>query len=206
MIYNASKNLEGREMRNLKDIAQIQVGFTLARAKASPSSSETYSYKMFSINAFPIDGIQMIHGYENPYLSSEKISKNYITHKGDVVIRLREPIKSLFITKDEEGLLVSSLAVIVRVDENEILGEYLAYYLNSTLSQNYFQTKVRGTAIPMIRVADLKEMPIPTPSLSRQRQIVALMRESDRQTSLLSELIKQKTRLKQQFFKSLIKE
>lgn len=191
-------------MKKLKDIAQIQVGLTLARAKASPSSLENYSYQIFSMNAFPSDGIQMIHGYENPYLSSEKISENYLTQKGDVVIRLRDPIRSVCIAESEKGLLVSSLAVIARVDESQILGEYLAYYLNSKLAQSYFQTKVRGTAIPMIRVADLKEMTIPTPSLKRQKQIIALMQEGDREILLLNELVEKKTALKQQIFKTLI--
>lgn len=191
-------------MKKLKDIAQIQVGLTLARAKASPSSLESYPYQIFSMNAFPSDGIQMMHGFENPYLSSEKISENYLTQKGDVVIRLRDPIRSVCIAESEKGLLVSSLAVIVRVDEKQILGEYLAYYLNSKLAQGYFQIKVRGTAISMIRVTDLKEMSIPTPSLKRQKQIIALMQEGDKQISLLNELVEKKTALKQQIFKTLI--
>lgn len=191
-------------MKKLKDIVQIQVGFTLARAKASPSSLESYPYEIFSINAFPSDGIQMIHGYENPYLSSEKISETYLAQKGDVVIRLRDPIRSVYITESEKGLLVSSLAVIARVDESQILGEYLAYYLNSKLAQSYFQAKVRGTAISMIRVADLKEMSIPTPSLKRQKQIIALMQEGDKQISLLNELVEKKTAFKQQIFQTLI--
>lgn len=193
-------------MKTLREISQFQIGFTLARAKASFGNLENYSYQTFSINAFPSHGIQMIRGCENPYLANEKISPNYFTQKGDVVVRLRVPILAVCIGKDEEGLLVSSLAIIVRADEKQILGEYLAYYLNSSFAQNYFQTKARGTAIPMIRISDLKEMSIPIPPIEKQKQIIALMQESEKQISLFTQLIEQKTALKQQIFKSLIKE
>ncbi|GAA7257978.1 hypothetical protein HpCK38_15940 [Helicobacter pylori] len=191
-------------MQKLQDIAHFQVGFTLARNKATPSSLQSYSYKTLSMNAFPSDGIQMISGHEGLYVCSEKISENYFIKKGDVVIRLRDPIGCIYVSKDEQKLLVSSLAVIVRIEKSKILGEYLAYYLNSSLAQSYFQTKIRGTTIPMIRVADIKQMPIPLPSLKKQSQMIALMQEGDREISFLNELIEQKRMLKHQFFKSLI--
>lgn len=191
-------------MRKLQDIAQIQVGFTLSRTKATPSSLRNYTYKTLSINAFPSNGIKIIQGYENLHISNEEISDTYFTQEGDVLIRLRDPIRSLFISKDSTGLLVSSLVVIVRVDRGQILGEFLSYYLNSNLPQNYFQSKVRGTTIPMIRVSDLKELEIPLPSLEKQKKIISLMQESEKEISLLKEAITQKSLLNQQIFKTLL--
>lgn len=191
-------------MRKLQDIAQIQVGFTLSRTKATPSSLRNYTYKTLSINAFPSNGIKIIQGYENLHISNEEISDTYFTQEGDVLIRLRDPIRSLFVSKDSTGLLVSSLVVIVRVDRGQILGEFLSYYLNSNLPQNYFQSKVRGTTIPMIRVSDLKELEIPLPSLEKQKKIISLMQESEKEISLLKEAITQKSLLNQQIFKTLL--
>lgn len=191
-------------MRKLQDIAQIQVGFTLSRTKATPSSLRNYTYKTLSINAFPSNGIKIIQGYENLHISNEEISDTYFTQEGDVLIRLRDPIRSLFVSKDSTGLLVSSLVVIVRVDRGQILGEFLSYYLNSSLPQNYFQSKVRGTTIPMIRVSDLKELEIPLPSLEKQKKIISLMQESEKEISLLKEAITQKSLLNQQIFKTLL--
>lgn len=195
---------KGANMKRLQDIAQVQVGFTLSRTKATPNDLANYTYKTLSINAFPSSGVEMIQGYENLHISSEKISDTYFTQEGDVLIRLREPIRSIFVSQDATGLLISSLVVIVRVDREQILGEFLAYYLNSSLPQAYFQAKVRGTTIPMIRVSDLKELEIPLPALQRQKQIVALMQESDRELSLLKEMITQKSLLNQQIFKTLL--
>lgn len=191
-------------MKELQDLAQIQVGFTLSRTKATPSSLENYTYKTLSINVFPSSGIETSQGCENLHISSEKISDTYFTQEGDVLIRLRDPIRSLYISQKSTGLLISSLIVIVRVDKKQILGEFLAYYLNSSLPQTYFQSKVRGTTIPMIRVSDLKELKIPLPTLQRQKQIVALMQESDKELSLLKEMITQKSLLNQQIFKTLL--
>lgn len=191
-------------MRKLQDIAQIQVGFTLSRTKATPSSLRNYTYKTLSINAFPSNGIKIIQGYENLHISNEEISDTYFTQEGDVLIRLRDPIRSLFVSKDSTGLLVSSLVVIVRVDRGQILGEFLSYYLNSNLPQNYFQSKVRGTTIPMIRVSDLKELEIPLSSLEKQKKIISLMQESEKEISLLKEAITQKSLLNQQIFKTLL--
>lgn len=191
-------------MKELQDLAQIQVGFTLSRTKATPSSLENYTYKTLSINVFPSSGIEISQGCENLHISSEKISDTYFTQEGDVLIRLRDPIRSLYISQKSTGLLISSLIVIVRVDKKQILGEFLAYYLNSSLPQTYFQSKVRGTTIPMIRVSDLKELKIPLPTLQRQKQIVALMQESDKELSLLKEMITQKSLLNRQIFKTLL--
>ncbi|WP_104697295.1 MULTISPECIES: restriction endonuclease subunit S [unclassified Helicobacter] len=191
-------------MQTLKDIAQIQVGLTLSRAKATLSDLEKYPYKCVSINAFPTNGNTMLWGYENQYFSSEKISSDYLTQEGDVLVRLRSPVRSIYISKAEEGLLTSSLIAIMRPNPKVVLGEFLAFYLNSSLPQAFFQSKVKGTTIPMIKLSDLKDLQIPLPSIEKQKTIIQWMKEGDREISFLTELTKQKILLKQQIFKTLL--
>lgn len=194
-------------MQTLKDIAHIQVGLTLSRTKATLSNLEKYPYKSVAINAFPANGITMLQGYENPYLSSEQISSGHLTQEGDILVRLREPVRSIYISKAEQGLLISSLIAVIRPKPKTILGKFLAFYLNSPLPQAFFQSKVKGTAISMIKLSDLKDLRIPLLPIEKQQAIIQWIQESEKQISLLNQLIEQKQRLQQQVFKTqLLKE
>ncbi|MCE3046537.1 restriction endonuclease subunit S [Helicobacter kayseriensis] len=191
-------------MRTLKDIAHIQVGLTLSRTRATLTNLEKYPYRSVSINAFCENGITMLQGYENSYLASEQISSEHLTQEGDVLVRLRDPIRSIHISKAEEGLLISSLIAVIRPNPKIVLGKFLAFYLNSSLPQAFFQSKIKGTAIATIKLSDLKDLKIPLPSIERQKTMIEWMQESQKQISLFGQLIEQKQQFQHQIFKSLL--
>lgn len=58
--------------------------------------------------------------------------------------------------------------------EDRLLASFLTLSLNSNLLQNRLQSLIKGTSIPYIRIDDLRTLPIPLPTLEKQKQIVRL--------------------------------
>jgi type I restriction enzyme S subunit len=60
---------------------------------------------------------------------------------------------------------------------------FLAYYLGGPHAYDYFSRAARGVGVRGVNISDLRQMPVPIPSLARQRDTVA---EIDRSLSVIT--------------------
>ena len=73
-----------------------------------------------------------------------------------------------------------------RVKASDVLPEWLMYYTNSELGQNYFKDASKQTTnLASINLTQLRACPIPLPRLVEQRRIVA---EVERRLSVVGEV------------------
>lgn len=92
--------------------------------------------------------------------------------EGDVVVAIRgsydiaapvpAELDSANVSRD-----VARLAPLEGVDPR-----YLAYYITSHHTQQYFRRVARGVAVTGVNIGDLRQLPVPVPSLAVQRRIV----------------------------------
>jgi restriction endonuclease S subunit len=66
--------------------------------------------------------------------------------------------------------------------------QFLAMILNQSLMRSRIAAILKGTNIPYIRVEDLRAVMVPTPTLDRQRDLVALEQAQRRERDLHREL------------------
>lgn len=79
---------------------------------------------------------------------------------------------------------------LLRMRNNAVLPEYLAWYINEFPAQCYFAQSAEGTLITSIRRGVLEALPVPIPSLERQQLIVKLAAAASREKLLTEQLIR----------------
>lgn len=185
----------------LGDISKIRTGLALARKKASTQNSD-YTYLSLTLKAI-LDTGKIDTDALDDFNASEVLNEEYLTKKGDVIIRLREPYLAASIDESNEGLLASSLFAIIKPN-NIIDSKFLACYINSSLAQKQFKKEANMTNIPMMTLQDLAELNVVLPSLEKQAKIVALLELAEQEITLLDELKALKNIYKNELFSTII--
>jgi restriction endonuclease S subunit len=194
--------MRGKKMK-LKELTDVRIGLSLERKKANLASTNTIDYKALTLKSFVSSNDLGELPYEH-FTASTKIGTQYLTKENDVIVRLRSPNHAIFINDNNTGLMVSSLmAIITNIFPNLLDSKYLTYYLNLQFTQNKLVTQ--GTAIPMIKTADLMELEINLPPLEKQQKIVNYIDAANQEIDLLNKLINEKNQLKTEIFETLIK-
>ena len=188
----------------LKDIANLRIGLVTARKKASAIDEETYSYKAVTLKSFDRNGCLAVKYVDN-FTSKEQIKANYLTQYNDILVRLREPNLAVLINEDNIDLIIPSLVVTIRVNNDSVDSKFLTYYLNSTTAKKALKSSLVGTAITMIKTKDLENLKIKLPPLQEQKKIVKFLDLASKEINLLEELKNQKEKYYQQVFNNILK-
>ncbi len=187
----------------LGDFAIVRTGLVVSRKKARLDSLDSKVYKQIGLRCFT-SGILLDKTQIDDFVSAEIINDKYLTQEGDVVVRLRSPGTAVYIDKEDEGLLITSLLAVIRVDDSRLDARYLAYYINSHFSQRLLQREIKGTAIPMLKTKDLERLELTVPSLEEQKRVVNYLDLTQREQQLLRTLIEQKEQLSQAVLDTII--
>jgi restriction endonuclease S subunit len=98
--------------------------------------------------------------------------EKFFLNKGDVLFVSKGVNNYAFsIDKLDFPIIASATFFIIRVNENKILSEYLAWYMNQTEAQNYFSEKKAGTYVPNLKKQDILDLPLIVPPLKTQNAI-----------------------------------
>lgn len=104
-------------------------------------------------------------------------------------------------------LIVSSQFLIIR--PSELLDpQYLCWALNQPNIQHYLREGAgsQGTNIVMLKVADVANIPIPTPSIDTQRKIIEINHLWERERALTYQLLANREKMLQGMFQKLLHE
>ena len=188
----------------LKQLADIRTGLVLSRKKGDTHDDMYYTYKVVTLKAFNESGSLT---YENldTFVSNEKLSNTYLTKKGDLLIRLREPNHAILIDETTAGLVVPSLIAHIKFKE-PVNKEFLTYYLNKKTTQKKLQKEAKGTTISMINTKNLADLELHLPTQVKQEQAVSLLQLANREITLLETLKMQKVDYKNQILDMIINE
>ncbi len=187
----------------LGDFGIVRTGLVVARKKARLDSLDSKVYKQIGLRCFT-SSISLDKSKMDDFFTIEMIDNKYLTQEGDVVVRLRSPSTAVYIDKEDEGLLISSLLAVIRVDDARLDARYLAYYINSYFSQRLLQREIKGTAIPMLKTKDLEKLELTVPSFEEQKRVVSYLDLAQRDQQLLRTLVKEKEQLSQAVLDTII--
>ena len=192
-------------MIKLNDIAEIKTGLVLSRKKAEAHSPSEHSYKIVSLKSFAENAIYD-DAFADEFISSEQINEEYKVTQGDILLRLREPNFAVYIDKDYDDLIYTSLMVRIRVKSDQFDPHFVAHYLNSSAVKRALAPDVSGTAIAMIGVANINNLKIPLVNLQTQNKIVKYLNLARQESEILQNLIAAKQKYHKSIFENLIKE
>ena len=175
----------------LGSVAQVRSGLVLARKQARGRTEYRY----------PLLNLKCIHpnGYIDTALcemfdSVEYLNPEYLTHKGDVVIRLTVPYTAVLITDELEGYVIPSSFVVVRTDRSIVLPEYLVWLLNSQqVKQRIYESAV-SNMLGAVKPRYFAEFEMEEISISHQQILADLNQLAKREAQLLAKLAAEKER------------
>ena len=173
----------------LGDVATVRSGLVLSRKQAKVFSDIVYkSINLKSINA---------EGYIDKehldvYNASEILEPKYITHKGDILIRLTSPYTAVLIEDDTTDLVVSSNFVIVRTNIEKILPEYLYWLLNTKEMRRRIFESSTSNMLSAVNAKFFTDLKLDTVPIDKQMKIAEMSRLARREIFLLNKLAEKK--------------
>ena len=174
----------------LKEIAEIRTGLVTSRKK-NEWGLNSFKYKQITLKSFHESG-EFLSNFCDEIELKEEIEKEFMTQKGDVLVRLREPNIAICI-KNEEKILIPSLFAIVRLKKGiDILPEYLTMILNSNYVKKQYEKDLAGSSIITLKTSVLSEIIIPIIDIEKQRKKVTLDELYQREVKLFEKLIELK--------------
>ena len=114
-----------------------------------------------------------------------EIQKRSVLHCGDVLVNIVGASIGRAAIFDRNCLANTNQAVcIIRTNDN-ILNEFLCYFLNSPIALNYYDENKVETARANVSLADINHMPISVPTIIEQQKIVDIVLETvDKETRI----------------------
>lgn len=175
----------------LGDIAKIKTGLVLSRKKVKMGYDAKAKYKLLTLRNISDEGVINNESFE-VFVSNDELDKQYFTKEGDVLMRLSHPHTAVFIEKEHKGLLIPSYFAIIKVDNSQLLPEYVAWYLNSIEVKKELERSQAGSRIPSTNQNVLKTLPVAKTTLSKQRALIDLLRLHQKEKILYKRLIEEK--------------
>ena len=110
--------------------------------------------------------------------------------RGDVLLRARGANRNaaLFDRKGSNYQAANQF-LIIRVNAEELLPEYLQWYLNQKPAQQYLAENSTGTSIPYTQASTLADLGIIVPSLRKQQAIARLQKLSKDEEHVMQQLL-----------------
>lgn len=169
------------EERNLGD---TETHFTDGNYGESYPSAKDMSDKA---NGIPfLRGSDFSNGYLDSsnanYIKPEKHAELTSGHikQDDIVLAVRGSLGTLgYATQENEGWNINSQLAILRTKKSEISGMFLIQYLLGSKGQKEIFSRNTGTALKQLPIKQLKDIPVPVPTLLEQQKIGNFFKELD---------------------------
>jgi len=138
---------------------------------------------------------------------SKYVQENKLTQYGDIIIKMNTPYDSVYIEKEFENLIVPSFCCLIRGIQNDIADSYyLVGYLNSSLAKEYMYTSNSSSAASLLKIRDIKKLPIPLPEMFEQRAVGKVFQMCSERQIILTKLISYEMRLAENIVMDSVRE
>lgn len=174
----------------LGDIAEIKTGLVLSRKKAEIKTDVKATYKLLTLNNIGEDGSIINDSFEE-FFCNELLEDHYFTKEGDVLLRLSRPFTAIYIDQSLLGLLVPSYFAVIKVNEEKILPQFLAWYLNTNNVKKELQRSQSGSRIASTNQQAIKRIPIRETPISKQKTWIKLYALHQKEKLLYKKLIEE---------------
>ena len=104
----------------LNKIASVRTGLVLYR-KESKNSDDCFEYRQLNLKAVSDNVIDLEHTIK--FYATEKLSENYLTQPGDVIVKTSDPYTAVYIKEEYSGALFTAMGLAaVALGINAIVG------------------------------------------------------------------------------------
>lgn len=175
----------------LQDLASVRSGLVLSRKQAK----EPVGYPYRSINLRAIQPDASINLSEvDVYQAKESLKPEYLSQIGDIIVRLTAPYTAVLVDETTEGMVISSNFVVIRIESEKLLPEYLFWLLNTQSVKRDIYENATSNMLGAVNAKFLAEIEITLLPIEEQHKLAQLYLTSRREIRLLKELAEEKER------------
>ena len=136
----------------------------------------------------------------NLYLNQQ--TQKHLLRDGDILFAAKGHKNFATVYEEKNGLCVaSSTFLVVRINEDfkdNLLPEFLAWYINNPATQKWLKANAIGSALPSISKSKLLELEIQVPELAKQDAILKIYALRLQEREIQVQLIDKKEQYLQQ--------
>lgn len=176
--------------KKIKDISDIQIGYQFrGRIEADPNGT----HRVIQIRDF--DEFQNLRVTDLYKVTPKYDAERYLVDKGNILFLARGHRNYAISIKDSLGnTIAASYFFILRLKNDNVLPEYLAWFIKQSPARAYlYNIARRGTHMPMVPKSAFEDMPIDIPDLKTQKTIIELDSLFAKERSLLHQLQEKRT-------------
>ena len=186
------------EFLKFSEIADVKIGFPLMRKKQGDEREMDYDF--VSLQGFLSEDSL----YDGSYINKVKLSEGlnptqrqkFAVKKGDILIRIRNPIRAVYVDKKYKNLFLSDLIVCVR-NFKGYSADFLVSYFNAYADQEFSNCK-------QVNLNNIASIQIPNFGLSKQKEVSKLISNIDNKNKKLHKQISKNKELKKTILQKLI--
>lgn len=171
----------------LEEIADIRLGMPFKTAIKDLGDDG----KCYLIQTKDIDTEGLLRMDELARVSPPVDPKKHYLQAGDILLRLRGPVfaAGMFTGSKILPSITSNQNAIIKCKENDVLPDYIQWYINSPLGQDYFNSMSEGTNITKVSLKTLSDMEIKLPPLEIQNNVVRIKNNWEKQRDIHRKII-----------------
>ena len=126
----------------------------------------------------------------------ERKPETYSVRKGDILFQARGVVHFAYCIEDDlKNTLAAGSFYILRTKNEDLLPQYLAWWLNQAKAQAWFQSQARGTGMSFISKSTLSRLQVRIPPISVQKKVVKIVTLARHEQFLLNRLASTRSRL-----------
>ncbi|MDG9730333.1 restriction endonuclease subunit S [Ignatzschineria sp. RMDPL8A] len=171
-------------IKSLREVATIKSGQTFRAAIKEIAGGNAHVIQMRDVS--------LERGIDFPALITTAIDKPDWLAPNDILFTPKGN-NNIAIQMGEEANQIDVVAtnhfMVIRVNDEALLPEFLTWWINQQPAQTYFDRQSEGSTIRNIRRGILELVPVPLPSLERQKTIVQFAETMGKKHKLFAELI-----------------
>jgi len=175
----------------LNKVVSVQIGY---QAKASIKENVQGTHRLIQSKDF--DSLHRLQIKGLATFFPERKPEIYSVRKGDVLFQARGMVHfAYYIEEDLKDTLAAGSFYILRTKDENLLPQYLAWWLNQSKAQAYFQSQALGTGMSFVSKGTLSRLQVRIPPLSVQKKVVKIVTLAKHEQMLMDRLSKLRSRL-----------
>lgn len=176
----------------LQELASVRSGLVLARKQSREPTD--YRYPLINLRCIQPEGIINLNE-SDIYEAKEPLKEEYLSRRGDIVVRLTAPYTAVLIDDLTSGMVISSNFVVIRINDKQLMPEYLFWLLNTTKVKRKIYENTTSNMLGAVKAKFLMDFELTLFSAESQKKIAQLNLLARKESQLLKELAEEKEKL-----------
>lgn len=173
-------------------LADVRSGLVLSRKQSRESTD--YRYPLINLRCIQQEGIIDLNE-SDIYEAKEPLKEEYLSQRGDIVVRLTAPYTAVLIDDTTSGMVISSNFVVIRIEDKQLLPEYLFWLLNTQKVKRKIYENTTSNMLGAVKAKFLTDFELTVLPVEDQYKIAQLNLLAKKESQLLKELATEKEKL-----------